>query len=322
MAGMAIDFGMVMDVRQRAQAYVDASSLRLAAEKAQIINSGNANIAFDDASEKKTLSALLNALPSARSRGEPVASYADASVRIQASLEYKTFIIGLLGFRTLQFDVVAQAAYPKSSVKPFSVGFVLDVSDTMNDISTAGQSRLYWLKRSVRTLFSEIQRIAGPDALSPQVIKVTHASFNDMLMDRGNLTSNYTTTQTEINRYVAYGGTNSSPAMDYVFNKLNNAGLLGEDKLSYVIFLTDGLNNQASSTTYTVRTCDEFKRLGTKIIAIGLMDTTPRVIKDCASGTALTHQTLSGTVLEQLFADIAKGISIDIKQAEFVRLTK
>lgn len=254
------------------------------------------------------------------------ASFDDTNTVVVVTMtqEFPTVFMKMVGFNSVPLTVSSSANYGRLAPDSQTlVGIVVDLSSTMNQtVTDSSRTRISATKLAVNAFFSTLASFPG-NLTGTANLQTTAAGFNDGLRKYVPVSSGYSTVQSAISSWSAYGGTASHYGMKYVSEQMEPALDREKDTLGYVLFLTDGLNLQGSSNTYTINYCRSLKSRGVKIFAVSLMSYIPPMLTSCASdGAAYTFSTLESAGLENFFRTAAKKIGEEASSDVVVRLTR
>ena len=219
-------------------------------------------------------------------------------VKVNTCLDTQFALFGAIGAsKVQQVNVSGSALSSTASQKALSMYLVLDRSGSMADntstvtgttaytyscgrrqtctgTQTTYLTKIDALKQAAGNLMTVIAK-ADPDAYYARLGAV---SFNSAMDTPQALSWGTTAVGNYINALSAYGGTDSSAAMNQAYTSLNSAtenalhlSKNGQTPDKYIVFMTDGENNYASATTATQATCDKAKAAGIQIYSIGFM---------------------------------------------------
>ncbi|KQU95346.1 hypothetical protein ASD02_15635 [Ensifer sp. Root1252] len=178
------------------------------------------------------------------------------------------------------------------------------------------------LKTAVKDLLAQL-KIADPKDL---YVRTAAVSYNSAQDTAGNLDWGTTGTATYVNALVATGGTASGNAFKTAYNKVTAAtentahkAKNGQVPTKYIVFMTDGDNNNTSDDTTTLTWCDTARKNNIQVYTVAFMapDRGKALLKSCATTTANYFQAEEAADLIAAFKAIGEKAS-----AMATRLTK
>lgn len=178
------------------------------------------------------------------------------------------------------------------------------------------------LKTAVKDLLAQL-KTADPKDL---YVRTAAVSYNSAQDTAGNLDWGTTGTATYVNALVATGGTASGNAFKTAYNKVmatteNTAHKAknGQVATKYIVFMTDGDNNNTSDDTLTLQWCDTARKNNVQVYTVAFMapDRGKNLLKSCATTTANYFQAEEAADLIAAFKAIGEKAS-----AMATRLTK
>ena len=117
----------------------------------------------------------------------------------------------------------------------------------------------------------------------------------------------------------ATGGTDSSGAMDWAYTKLKSPSEINQhitksgnnDPSKFIVFMTDGDNNNSSSDTATKQTCDNAKTNGIQIFTVAFQAPSggKALLQYCSSGTDYYYSADNADELLDAFESIGAKAS-------------
>ncbi|MDO9415211.1 vWA domain-containing protein [Pararhizobium sp.] len=153
------------------------------------------------------------------------------------------------------------------------------------------KSKMATLKLSVANLLTQLN-IADPTAT---LVRTGAVSYNLSSDPASKLNWGTAAVMTQVNLLIADGGTDSSDAFQNAYDKLMVTGTKGEDSIhdkqngqvptKYIVFMTDGENNNTSADTETKATCDLARKAGIQVYTVAFMAPTrgQNLLKYCAT---------------------------------------
>ncbi len=292
--GASIDYGMASNASSRAQSIADSIALNAAI----YIRNNTVKPNATDPNEtgitegRHTAAALgidFSKFASGGSEGVFVdVDYGDdvnnwATVKVSGQVN--TTFMRLLGRDSVPFESVAEVAYSEVQLNDVaSIAFVLDNSGSMawDDIQattsvtgnyipdSSGSSRLASLKSSMSGFMSYLSTLVGDQTNdADKLVRTGMLAYNSGTISSRTINMGWNLiSDSNINAMSSGGGTNSSPPMGTI---ATNTWMLGEDAvhqaingkdpLKFVIFMTDGVNNNSGTYWTNEDETDEYRRL-------------------------------------------------------------
>ncbi len=187
---------------------------------------------------------------------------AQAIVTMNGTVE--TSFMGMFGQSSLGFNRKTVVKYAQSDLKdPASVFLVMDNSGSMawddkpratryGSRPAGAQARIQGLKKTVVDFNEYLGESVGgsTSGKTTEYLRMGMTAYNTNTINSRTVNPNWgTLSNSKINGMVAGGGTNSSNSMNTVYNWMKgedakHKAKTGSKPLKYVIFMTDGVNNQ------------------------------------------------------------------------------
>ncbi len=226
----------------------------------------------------------------------PTITFDDAQreVTVGFDIESKTLLSGFLGKSTLPVNAVSVASYSQASVNPVSISFALDVSGSMGWETTDGEVKIDALKDSVNLMFREIEsQIDDPNQLN-QTMRTGMSAYNTSLRARSRMDAGWRGVARSVNRLSDGGGTNSTPSLDFAYDQIirdrqfrraNDPAYNPSRTKEFVIFMTDGDNNQSNWDDSSYDVCVRMKNDGIEVFTVAFAAPAKgqALLMDCAS---------------------------------------
>ncbi len=178
------------------------------------------------------------------------------------------------------------------------------------------------LKSAVGDLVKQLNT-ADPNTL---YVRTAAVSYNSAQDTAGNLAWGTTGTSTYVNALVATGGTASGNAFKTAYNRVAatteddaHKAKNGQVPTKYIVFMTDGDNNNTSDDTTTLTWCDTARKNKVQVYTVAFMapDRGKALLKACATTEANYFQAEEAADLIAAFKAIGEKAS-----AMATRLTK
>ncbi|MBB3464003.1 Flp pilus assembly protein TadG [Rhizobium sp. BK377] len=270
------------------------------------------------------------------------------SYKISVNASYPlslTPFMNVLGFKTSNIAAAGTSTGGISQERSaVSMTLVLDESGSMlantgtkivpttscKQYNTSGQSigtkspcyikKIEALKTAANLLLDQLDK-ADPQS---KYVRTNAIAWSGSIQDSNSFNWGTSKTRTEvINTMSAGGNTESSVPMEKAYNGLNSTGGGSESKIQadagnnkltkYIVFMTDGENNNSASDTKTLATCANAKKDGIKIYSIAFMapEAGKNLLSTCASGPTYYFQAESMNDLIAAFQAIGQNAAAD-----------
>ena len=281
-AGVAVDASSLMQLRAELRDVSDAAALAAAISANKKDQYGNA--VDREAAARAAIKANSFNLGPSVTLGEPIIKFDDEKqeVNVFVSAKKSLFFATILNLDTRPVEAVSAASYRISEVNPVSFAFVVDVSGSMgwcpgqpngsSPCPVGEQPRIETLRQATGILFGQIEgNNVHIDILKDKVrtgawtYRATAAASID-INDGWNHVQNFI----DSNKTNPSGGTHSTDAFEAALLALNEeVNIVNDPNLKrFIIFMTDGANNDVASTLETQQFCQKAKEDGVSIFAV------------------------------------------------------
>ncbi len=215
-------------------------------------------------------------------------------VTVQIPTQMNMFFGGVLGQDIQNINVESTASYKTEKVDPVTIAFALDVSGSMGWNAGSGAPKIDVLKQSTKILFDEIEAGTPNPALLPESIRTGMSAYNTDIVDVQAMNWGWAHLEGAVNSLFANGGTNSTPALesaykqirdDRQFRKTHDPSFIESSHREYVVFMTDGDNNQVLWDEESAQICNTMRNDGIELfsIAFAAPEKGEVLLLDCAS---------------------------------------
>ena len=215
-------------------------------------------------------------------------------VTVQIPTQMPMFFGGILGQEIQNINVESVASYKTEKIDPVTIAFALDVSGSMGWNAGSGAPKIDVLKQSTKILFDEIEAGTPNPDLLPDSIRTGLSAYNTDVVDVQAMNWGWKHLEGAVNALFADGGTNSTPALesaykqitdDRKFRKSNDPGFNAANHREYVVFMTDGDNNQVLWDEESAQICNTMRNDGIELfsIAFAAPEKGEVLLLDCAS---------------------------------------
>jgi Flp pilus assembly protein TadG len=206
---------------------------------------------------------------------------------------FPSFFSGIIGQDDLEVVASTTVSYKSEAIDPVTIAFALDVSGSMRENTELGARKIDVLKQSTKLLFDELEGASErPDLLS-QAVRTGMTSYNTDVASTQPIQWGWQHLESSVDALNAEGGTNSTPALQSAYDQLvyDRPSRESDPKFQmnklreYVIFMTDGDNNEVIADEDSAKLCKKMREEGVEIYSIGF--TAPEkgqlLLLDCAS---------------------------------------
>jgi Flp pilus assembly protein TadG len=286
---VAVDGNKMVSVKSKAVSIADSAALAGAAASETDFDNRLAIVqAYIEANTFKLGADVL--------KGEPIITFDDENeiVTVEIPTTVNLAFGGFVGSKTKPVSAVSTATYLKNNIDPVSIAFALDVSGSMDDTTSNGQRKIDVLKTATRSLFDAIESGTDQPQKLQDVLRSGMSAYNTDLVDTQEMQYGWNHLENSVQQLVADGGTNSTPALenshtlllnDRAFRNANEAGFEIDRLQEYVIFMTDGDNNQPEFDEDSYQLCLDMRADGIEIYSVAFEAPAKGelLLVDCAS---------------------------------------
>ena len=279
-AAVAIDISSLQSSHSSLQDIADSATLTaaIAANKKNINGSPVDRLAVT----RDLLAAHSANLDPQIKLSDPIITFNDETqeVTIELVATRKMFFSGVLGQAEKPIGVSSAASYEVAEVNPVSLAFVVDVSGSMGwcpgqngpdaTCPEGQQPRLNTLKQSVGILFDQIENGNTNIAELRDKVRTGMWTYRNVESASTDMADGWNHVETFINGLTATGGTHSTDAFESAFLALQNEAsrITHPNHKRFIVFMTDGANNDVDSTLDTERFCIRAKEDGINIFSV------------------------------------------------------
>jgi|GEM_PF-1132538 len=216
----------------------------------------------------------------------------NGKVHVDLNASFNTFFIPFFGKKAIDIASTSSASYAIDEFHPVSIAFALDVSGSMGSPTTDGQIKIDVLKDSITGLFDTIETSSQDAKGLKDVIRTGMSAYNTAMVSEYPMSEGWLNLEFSVDDLIANGGTNSVPALQNSYDQLQGDRIYrtakGQDisKLrEYVIFMTDGDNNQPEWDDESIQICKDMRAENIEVfsIAFNAPSNGQLMLIDCAS---------------------------------------
>ena len=203
--------------------------------------------------------------------GKPRIVFDDAAreVTVTVQARYDLMFMGMLGIKDPSISATSVSNFGVESVPPFSIAFVFDVSGSMGWATSDGEIRIEVLKKATKDLFDTLKKEAERPDLMDAAMSTSFSSYNTVVVDAKADQPGNDHVLKAVKDMEPGGGTNSTPALQTAYDQLSSVkALQGPDWTGFVVFMTDGNNNQSQWDADTLAICDDLKADNMQIFTV------------------------------------------------------
>lgn len=221
---------------------------------------------------KKTLDAHLLNLPDGQTLGTPVIRFNDGSqeLTVEVSSVVSTTFGRVLGKNKLPITAQSVTSYAIEDVQPVSLALVVDVSGSMSWASDDGRVKIDSLKNATNIMFDAIENAAPRRDILLTKVRSGMTAYNTEIMPdyTVNMSYGWDHVKSEVRGLAAEGGTSSTDAFKAGYDMLRNDGNKPENLRQFIVFMTDGANNDVADNALTEAFCTQAKLDGIEIYSV------------------------------------------------------
>jgi len=308
--GVAVDISQMVSAKQKAADIADSTALAaaLVAREGNEIRMKTANdhfksnASFDEAIEIKD---------------NVIIDFDDSIKEVTVTVSAKTnfFLMHMFGHAENDITASSTVGYAIDYVPPISIAFAFDTSGSMGWDTTDGQVKIDALEAATGDLFGAMFSASENPTLLQGALSTAFSTYNTELVINDPVRSGYNhilTTMRDDPLFIATGGTNSGPSVQFAVDQLivKQAAETDSKWSGNLIFMTDGDNNDPEWDTDTLAICDDAKARGYTIYTVAFA--APKKGKDlleaCASDKKLAFKSKNAKKLKESFEFIGQQL--------------
>lgn len=179
-------------------------------------------------------------------------------------------------------------SYLTEEITPVSISFALDVSGSMRDSTKDGRVKIDVLKGATASLFNSMSAsVKDPQNLRKN-LRTGMTAYNTEVVALMPMEWGWESLDASVDNLIADGGTNSTPALQASLDQLVLDKHKPEGLRRFIIFMTDGDNNQPEWDEESNAICLDAKNQGIEIysVAFAAPEKGEALLFDCASPNA------------------------------------
>lgn len=236
-------------------------------------------------------------------------------VTVTVAAETDFVLLQIFGFDDGDVAASSTVGYAIDYIPPVSIAFAFDTSGSMASLTTDGQVKIDALEAATSDLFDAMFSKSENPTLLETSLSTAFSTYNTELIVNDTARNGYAhilTTMRDDPLFVAAGGTNSAPSVQFAIDQLIAAEALEADPKwsGNLIFMTDGDNNQPEWDTDTLALCDDAKTRGYTIytIAFAAPKNGEDLLEACASEKSLAFKSKNAKKLKETFEIIGEQL--------------
>ena len=286
--GMAVDMNSVQRTSNDLQSVVDSAAL---AGALRAEGSKEARLkAVEDAIVENTFGHYPDILDQVEITFDDDAK----TVSVRVVHDQKLMFGSFLGRDTMEVSPISQVSYATDDLIPLTIVFALDVSGSMTSTAGSGQPKIDVLKDAVTILFEELEANTRNPALLDNSLRTGMSAYNTSLVSTQPVDWGFSHLDAPVGALIADGGTNSTPSLqgsydrlldDRSFRQAHSSKFKVKDLREYVLFMTDGDNNEIIYDEDSRQLCETMRSEGIEIYSVAFSAPTKGelLLLDCAS---------------------------------------
>ncbi len=312
--GVAVDMNQMTASKQKLTDVVDATALNAAIYARD-------NRRERQQAGKDFFNGQMAFYPKLKSNGQPVIVFDDATgeVTVTASASFPNFFMGMFGHEIANVSADSVASYSVDTIAPISIAFAFDTSGSMGSPTSDGDIKINALEAATGELFDALFEASKNSILLSQKLSTAFSTYNTDLVINDPMILGHEqilTTMTTDPLFIASGGTNSAPSMQFALDQLlaKKATEGSSNWTGHIVFMTDGINNASSSDDETKDICRQAKDEGFAIYTIAFEAPSQgrALLKDCASDKRNAFDSRDARKLKRAFRVIGSEIGESI----------
>jgi len=315
LVGVAYDYNGMIGVKSRLQDSVDLAALA----GAGVARSNESQVAV---LARKILEENVALIDNLSLEGTPNINIDNSAkeVTVTASSRYQTVFGNLLGIDGMIISATSTSGFFIDQMDPFVIYLVLDISSSMNRLSNDGRVKIEALKTAVDDMFYTLYSTSGNPRLLVSAIRTGFSTYDAVLGPTRDINAGYAVTVRQVNALVTGSGTNSTPGFQYAYDQVIDEISYVDDLTAYIVFMTDGANNESEFDVSTIALCDQAKAKSITIFTVAFEAPArgKALLQACATSPDTAYTASSAAELNTALRDIGGEVS----QAAIVRIKR
>ncbi len=202
-------------------------------------------------------------LPENQVIGQPSIIFNDAAqeLTVRLSSDVSTTFGKVLGKDKFIVESESVTSYAIEDVQPVSLALVVDVSGSMSWASEDGQIKIDSLRDAANIMFDAIENAAPRRDILLTKVRSGMTAYNTEIRPEYtvNMAYGWDHVRSEVGRLFAEGGTSSTDAFAAGYNMLRDDPHKPENLRQFIVFMTDGANNDLADNGLTEALCTQAK---------------------------------------------------------------
>jgi len=308
--GVAVDYSDLTRQKIKLAGITDAAAVAGAtqARNGSAVRRKAALSVFD---ENTAMQSSLNPI------GQPKIEFDDGfgEVTVAARVDYSPKFMGMFGYNTIQISASSTVSYAIEYMPPISIAFALDTSGSMGETTPEGDFKIDALQEATGELFDALFESAENPTLLAQQLTTGFSTYNTDIIITEPIQAGYDHIARTMDMnplFYAEGGTDSTSSVQYALDQLLSRKAIETDPKwrGYIVFMTDGDNNETSADDLTKDVCATAKDAGISIYTIAFA-APPRgeeLLEECASDPSNAFDSQNSQKLKKAFETIGLEI--------------
>ena len=237
----------------------------------------------------------------------------EVNVIVSADVDYQ--FMNIFGFADTIVSASVRATYAITNVPPASIAFAFDTSGSMGQFTPDGRTRIEALREATDALFVAMFEEAENTALLEDALRTGFSTYNTEIVIQARMRDGFLHVIDTVENdplFMADGGTNSRPSVLFGLSELLSEEQASNDPnwSGFLIFMTDGNNNQAVWDDQTLALCDEARALNYTVFTVAFFapQNGQDLLRACATSEAHYFETDTTEELSASFRRIGREL--------------
>jgi len=248
---------------------------------------------------------------------DPSIVFDDSAKEVTVTVTARTShsFMNMFGHANKDISASATVGYAIDYVPPISIAFAFDTSGSMQWLTTDGQIKIDALEQATGDLFSAMFAASENPSMLQTALTTAFSTYNTDVLINDTPRQGYQhilDTMSTDPLFIADGGTNSTPSVQFAINQLTAADSAEPDSKwsGHLIFMTDGDNNDPLSDTDTLALCANAKAQGYTIytVAFAAPVNGEALLSACASDSSKFYTSADADALKESFRLIGEQL--------------